>query len=80
MLLKLIVIGAVLYGLYRLAGGKLLPERGLGKSAPSRKGSPEEKEEEDTLVECSSCSTYVVKKEAILYKGKYYCSKECLPR
>jgi len=80
MLLKLIVIGAVLYGLYRLAGGKLLPERGSGKSAPSRKGSAEEKEEEDTLVECSSCSTYVVKKEAIFYKGKYYCSKECLPR
>ena len=80
MLLKLIIIGAVLYGLYRLAGGKLLPEKGLGKSASSSKESTDEKGDENTLVECSRCSTYVVKKEAIFYKGKPYCSKECLPK
>ena len=81
MLLKLILIGAVFYGLYRLAGGKLLPEKGARKEKTSSGGrkSAQEKEE-DTLVECSRCSTYVVKKEAILYKGKYYCSRECLPK
>ena len=80
MLLKLILIGAVLYGLYRLAGGKLLPEKGFGKGNVPSEGEKGGKEEEDTLVECSRCSTYVVKKEAIFYKGKYYCSRECLPK
>jgi len=79
-MLKLILIGAILYGLYRLAGGRLLPEREAKKPGNT---SPEKREagkDEDTLVECSRCSTYVVKKEAIFYKGKYYCSKECLPK
>jgi uncharacterized protein len=75
MLLKLLIIGGVLYALYRFAGGKL-PTLGSG----SRKEEREPEGEEETLVECAKCGTYVVKKEAILYKGKYYCSRECLPR
>ena len=78
MLLKLILIGAVLYGLYRLAGGRLLPKKGSEKGNVPSEGGKEE--EEETLVECSRCSTYVVRKEAIFYKGKYYCSRECLPK
>jgi len=74
MWLKLIILGAVLYGLYRLAGGRVkLPEFSK-KSEP-----PKEPEDEETLVECHHCATYVVKKEAIFYKGHYYCSRECLP-
>jgi uncharacterized protein len=74
MLLKLLILGGVLYALYRVAGGRLLPSRRERSSAEPEEG------EEETLVECSKCSTYVVKKEAILYKGKYYCSRECLPK
>ena len=33
---------------------------------------------EDEMVECPTCKTYVSKNEAILSKGKAYCSKECL--
>jgi uncharacterized protein len=78
MWLKLLIVGAILYGLYRLAGGRLLPKSG-GESSDKAKGKdPAESGEE--LVECSKCSTYVVKKEAILFKGKYYCSAECLPK
>jgi uncharacterized protein len=29
-------------------------------------------------VACSTCDTYVSSKEAIIVKGKYYCSKKCL--
>ncbi len=29
-------------------------------------------------VECHSCGTYVVEREAIKRRGKYYCSEECL--
>lgn len=75
MLLKLIVVGAILYGLYRLAGGRILPE----KREKVSKDSAMEEEDENTLVECHGCSTYVIKKEALFYKGKYYCSRECLP-
>ncbi|WP_292662498.1 PP0621 family protein [Nitratifractor sp.] len=79
MLLKLILIGAVLYGLYRLTGGRLLPEGGFKRAGKNGKKS-EAESDDDTLVECEKCSTYVVKKEAIFYKGKYYCSRECLPK
>jgi uncharacterized protein len=73
MWLKLLIIAGVLYALYRFAGGRILPER-------SPKEETEKGEEEgETLVECARCSTYVVKKEAFLFKGKYYCSRECLP-
>jgi len=75
MLLKLIVIAAVFYALYRLAGGGNPLKGGASKEQTSAK---ESSEEENTLVECSRCSTYVVKKEAIFLKGKYYCSRECL--
>jgi len=75
MWLKLLIIGGILYALYRVAGGRILPQR----KETDRKSS-EEREEGETLVECSKCSTYVVKKEAIFYRGKYYCSAECLPK
>ena len=77
MILKLIVIGAILYGLYRLVGGRILPE---SKDSKEKKGQQKgtREDEENTLVECDRCSTYVVKKEAIFFKGKYYCSRECL--
>jgi uncharacterized protein len=32
----------------------------------------------DTMIECSNCSVYVAKDDAILSNGKYFCSKECL--
>jgi uncharacterized protein len=77
MLLKLLIIGAIFYGLYRLVGGRLLPEK--KRESASSKGGQTPTEVEDELVECAKCSTYVVKKEAILFKGTYYCSPECLP-
>jgi len=75
MWLKLLIVGGILYALYRFAGGRILPER-----KDTAQKSPEEPGEEETLVECDKCSTYVVKKEAIFYHGKYYCSAECLPK
>ncbi|WP_292656904.1 PP0621 family protein [Nitratifractor sp.] len=75
MWLKLLIIGGILYALYRVAGGSVLPGKKENRSKEA-----EEAEEGETLVECSKCSTYVVKKEAIFYRGKYYCSRECLPK
>jgi len=67
MILKLIVLVAALLGVYKLVGGKF----------PSLKSREEKKLEEDTLIECEQCSTFVTTKEAIIAKGRYYCSLEC---
>ena len=56
--------------IYRFFGGELPI---LGKSREDKKI------EEDTLVECESCSTYVTVKESIIVGGKYYCSTQCTP-
>ncbi len=77
MWLKLLIIGGVLYALYRFAGGKILPGR---KASVGTKAEEKGESDEETLVECDCCSTFVVKKEAILFKGKYYCSSECLEK
>jgi|LGOV01.1.fsa_nt_gb uncharacterized protein len=79
MLLKFIIIAVVLFVLYKLLGGKL-PEiggRGGRKKDTIPKGEDKKKIEEDTLVECEKCGTYVTYKESIIVKGKIYCSKEC---
>ena len=41
------------------------------------KAKPITKQDEETLVECKKCHTFVSSKEAIIKDGKYYCSKEC---
>jgi len=35
-------------------------------------------EDEDIMIQCPTCNTFVTKDDAILSNGKYYCSKECL--
>jgi len=69
MIIKLIFLAIVLYGSYKFLGGKF-PNLKL-------KTKEEKKLEEDTLVECQTCSTFVTTKEAIIVKGNYYCSREC---
>jgi len=73
MILKLILMGAVLYALYRFAGGNLLP------SSKEKRLDKDEGKDPDSLEECVTCGTYVTAKESIALKGKIYCSKECLP-
>ena len=64
MLLKIILVLIVLFGLYKLFGGRL-PQRN--------------KKEIDaqTLIECQKCGTFVAQKEALVSRGKYYCSRSC---
>ena len=68
MILKLLIFAIAGVMIYKFFGGKL---PSIGKSAA------EKKLEEDTLVECEKCATYVTVKESIIVHGKYYCSKEC---
>ena len=68
MILKLLIFAIVALLVYKFFGGKL-PK--LGKSAH------EKKLDDDTLVECKTCHTYVTVKESLIVNGEYYCSKEC---
>ena len=69
MILKLLILAVVGVMIYRFFGGKL---PSIGKTAD------EKKLDDDTLVECQKCSTYVTVKESIIVHGKYYCSQECI--
>jgi uncharacterized protein len=69
MLFKLIVFAVVGIAIYKFFGGKL-------PSIPKPKNKEQKKVDEDTLVECEKCGTYVTMKESIIIKGKYYCD-EC---
>ena len=68
MILKLIIFAIVGLLIYKFFGGKL---PSFGRSTQ------EKKLDEDTLVECVKCGTYVTLKESIIVDGKYYCSSEC---
>ena len=76
MILKLIMFAIIFYAVYRLMRGKL-PKLGTDKKDRVSKGEDTKKIEEDTLIECETCGTYVTYKESIIVKGKAYCSKEC---
>ncbi len=72
MILKFIIFTIVALIIYKFVGGRF-PELGS-----IRKKRTEKKQiEEDTLVECAKCSTFVTYKESIIVGGKAYCSKEC---
>lgn len=65
MILKLIIMGAVIYGVYFIFFKK--PDM-IKKS---------KKDDSETVVECQECGVYISMKEAVFKDGKNYCSKEC---
>jgi len=71
MLLKLGLVIAVIAMVYFFFFKK--------KSAPLTKERREAKkaEQEDEMVACEVCETYITTSEAIISKKKFYCSVEC---
>jgi len=70
MLFKLIIFAIIGIAIYKFFGGKF-------PSVPRPKSKADKTLEEDTLVECSKCGTYVTLKESVMINGKYYCD-ECV--
>jgi uncharacterized protein len=68
MILKLIIFAVVALLIYKFFGGKLPT---FGRTHEQKKL------DDDTLVECEKCGTFVTVKESIIVNGKYYCSREC---
>jgi len=69
MILKLLIFGVVAILVYRFFGGTF-PRFG-------RRSQEEKQLDDDTLVECVGCHTYVTVKESLISSGEYYCSSEC---
>ena len=70
-MLKLLLVIAVIAGVYFFFIKKSTP---LTKERHAKKNA---KEDDETLVECEVCSTYITTSEAIVSSGKFYCSIEC---
>jgi len=70
MVIKVLILGIVLFGVYLL-----FFKKGREKDIQNKKKNDEIT---DTMVECPKCGTYASKDDAILSSGKYFCSKECL--
>ena len=75
MILKLIIFAIVALLVYKFVGGRIPTIDSLKKGKLKR--DEEKRIEEDTLVECDKCATFVTYKESIIVQGKAYCSKEC---
>jgi len=71
MVVKLLILGVVLFGVYLI-----FFKKNREKDISNQKKKNEEIT--DTMVECPKCGTYTSKDDAILSNGKYFCSKECL--
>lgn len=47
------------------------------KTPLTKERSEHKKEEDETMVACETCGTYISTKEAIVSSGKFYCSEQC---
>ncbi len=74
MILKIILIGIIIYLLYRAFGGKIeLPKAKKTQKVKKEKSEDLKELEANTLVECSKCGVFIAYKEAIIKRGKIYC-------
>jgi len=74
MLLKLLILAVIGVMIYRFFGGKVPI---LDKTSKPRTKRSKPKIEEETMVECAKCGTWVVVEEMTVVQGKYYCD-ECV--
>ena len=74
-MLKLVFTIAVIGAIYYFLIKKPQVTQKRQERAEAEKGKP--KKDEEIMVECDKCGTYVSSHEAIIKNGVYYCSKEC---
>jgi len=72
MLLKILLVIGVIAAVYFFFIKKSMP---LTKERHDKKKS--RKEEDETMVECATCGTYITASEALISSSKFYCSTEC---
>ncbi|WP_457594206.1 PP0621 family protein [Hydrogenimonas sp.] len=74
-MLKIILTIAVIFAVYFF----LIKKPAVKKRREERADAEAKKPglDEEIMVECVKCGTFVSSKEAIIVDGKYYCSKSC---
>jgi len=65
MIMKLLILGVVGYVIYFF----FFKNGGFSKKI--------DKDDSETMVECSACQTYISVNETVIKDGEYYCSSEC---
>ncbi len=73
MIFKLIILSAIIYGIYIL----FFRDGNLIEKMSEKNKKPSSDEPVDTVVECKKCGVFISIKEAVIKDGKYYCSNEC---
>ncbi|WP_300361820.1 PP0621 family protein [Hydrogenimonas sp.] len=74
-MLKIVLTIAVIAAVYFFLIKKPQVTQHRRKRADDEKRRP--KADEEIMVECEKCGTFVSSHEAIIVDGKYYCSKTC---
>lgn len=77
MILKLLLIGAVIYTVYIMFfKQKSIKETSQAKASKKK----QESQEINEMIQCPTCGVYCEFDEAILSGSKYYCSTECVDK
>ncbi|WP_457599028.1 PP0621 family protein [Hydrogenimonas sp.] len=74
-MLKILLTVAVIAAVYFFLIKKPAVEKRRRERADEEAKKP--KIDEEIMVECEKCGTFVSSKEMIIVGGHYYCSKEC---
>ena len=74
-MLKIVLTIAVIAAIYFFLIKKPKVTQKRQERAEAEKRKP--KKDEEIMVECEKCGTFVSSHEAIIVNGKYYCSKSC---
>ena len=76
LILTVAVIAAVYFFLIKKPQVQAHRRKKADSATPPPRADRADKDEE-IMVACEKCGTYVSSKEAIIVGGKYYCSKNC---
>ena len=79
MIFKLILLIGLGIVVYKILGGTFPPLKMRKRDNIEKKDDNFSKNVSPTN-SCVVCGTYVTESDAIIYKGKTYCSKECLDK
>jgi len=71
MILKLLLVIGVIAAVYFFFIKKSMP---LTKERHNKK---QKERDDETMVECATCNTYITTSEAVVSSGQFYCSTEC---
>ena len=75
MILKLLLVGAVIYTVYIM----FFKQRSINETPKTKQHKKrDETQEINEMIECANCGVYCELDEAILSGSKYYCSAECV--